>query len=169
MAAAESTKAKGGIGGMLILAVVIMLASGSGAAFTLLVPAMLKGEDEGKRETAPAKSAAAEAPGEAAKSDAPKEHVLPLEPLIVSAVGTGRIWLRLEGAVSFSVLPGKDEQTALLRQMSEDVMLFLRSTSSSQFETPAGLEFLREDLSELVRLRSKGRARRFILKMLVLE
>ena len=57
----------------------------------------------------------------------------------------------------------------LLKTMSEDLMSFLRTVPLSHIESAVGLEYLREDLSEIARLRSKGRARAVVLRSLVVE
>lgn len=97
-----------------------------------------------------------------------KEHIVSLEPVIANIDGNAGRWVRLEGWVAFGQ-PLKEGREAILAQISEDVMGYLRSTNLSQIESPAGLEFLKEDLMELVQLRTKGRARRFVLRTLVVE
>jgi hypothetical protein len=45
----------------------------------------------------------------------------------------------------------------------------MRTVPLTHVETAAGVEYLREDLTEIARLRSKGRARSIILRSLVVE
>jgi hypothetical protein len=100
--------------------------------------------------------------------DISTDHVAALEPIITNITGPAATWVRFEGSVVFKGPPENDRGT-LLRQITEDLMGFLRSTPLRQFETAAGMEFLREDLAELVRLRTKGRARDLIVRVLVVE
>ena len=87
-----------------------------------------------------------------------------LDPILVTLAGPQKSWARLE----LSVVVGKGEGSrrmnrprTLLKTMSEDLMSFLRTVPLSHVESAVGLEYLREDLSEIARLRSKGpRARR---------
>ena len=106
--------------------------------------------------------------GEHGARDASAEHIVPLEPIITNMAGASKTWVRFEGLVVLSERP-KDDRSALTAQISQDLMGLLRSTSLRQLETAAGLEFLREDMAELARLRSKGRARDILIKVLVVE
>jgi flagellar FliL protein len=168
-----------GAGGfMLALALVVIIGAGSGLGFGLAFPVALApavhGTPAADTQARPAgKDAATAPPAGDAKPQRPvadglAEHIAALEPIIVNGAGPGRPWLRLEGAVAFATPPDKN-RAAQLAEMSEDIVGFLRGTPAAQLEQATGLEFLREDLSELVRLRSKGKARRFILKSLVIE
>lgn len=97
-----------------------------------------------------------------------KEHVVPLEPMIVNMGSAAGRWLRLEGSVAFAQ-PIKEGREALVAQLNEDLMGYLRSASLAQVESASSLEFLRDDLTEIVQLRTKGRAKRFVLRTLVIE
>lgn len=167
----------GGKGFFIALILTVIIGMGAGAAFAL---AMLpKGGGLDGRSDAQAVSAhsaahdkkahAAGKNGKAEKTEnGLEEHIVPLAPVIVNVSGKGDRWLRMEGSVAFSAPPESDK-AVLLAYMVEDLASFLKTTSLKQIESSTGLEFLRDDISELVRLRSKGRARRFILTSLVVE
>jgi hypothetical protein len=48
-------------------------------------------------------------------------------------------------------------------------MSFMRTLPLTHVASAAGVEYLREDIEEIARLRSKGRARSVILRSLVVE
>lgn len=148
-----------------MIVAILLLAAGAGAGYTLLLaPAPKQGGA-----VAAAVSADGHAAADKSASDASRDVLLPLEPLLVSFEGSAKYWLRLEGSVAFRTPPAKGEQQQLLQQLGEDVLVLLRSTPVAQLENAVGLEFLRDDLSELVRLRSQGRARHLVIKSLVIE
>lgn len=177
----EKQEKKGGNGaaGFLVaLCVVVIVGAGVGAAFgsTFLVKLTVEHAAIGLR--APVKSDMQKAgprstnsavdKGKKLNGDALDGQLLALEPMLVNVAEPSRKWLRLEGAILFST-PPKNEKAMVLAQISHDLVAFLRSTSVSQIQSSSGLEFLLEDMSELVRLRTKGDARRFVLKSLVIE
>ena len=161
-------------------ALMICLGFGAGATFARLVVIKPETAASGTDQTASGASvptpkrpsarhaAGSEQPGELGARDVSTEHIIPLEPIITNMAGASKTWLRFEGLVVLSERP-KDDRSALTAQISQDLMGLLRSTSLRQLETAAGLEFLREDMAELARLRSKGRARDIIIKALVVE
>jgi len=57
----------------------------------------------------------------------------------------------------------------LLKSMTEDIMSFMRTVPLIHVESASGVEYLREDIEEIARLRSRGRARSIILRSLVVE
>ena len=155
----------------LTVAIALMAIVGTtvGASFGVLLvpktdPAAVRSENGAPSpEVAPAKLA--EVRG---NRDVATDHVVALEPIITNIAGPATTWVRFEGSVVFKGAPEND-RGPLPRQIAEDLMGFLRGTPLRQFETAAGMEFLREDMAELVRLRSKGRARDLIVKVLVVE
>lgn len=151
-------------GGLVVIFLVIALAAAAGSGFSWYFAAKPSISPAGGE--APAQVAEPKAASVAAA--AAPDFVLPLEPIMVN-VGLSKRWLRLEGAVLFNTAPSKEELPVLARQLSADALGFLRSTSIAQLETAVGLEFILEDLTELARLRSQGRARVFVIKSLVIE
>lgn len=153
------------MGGIVLIAAIVLLAAGAGAGYTLLLA------PTGKPVAAQQASAKDAQPAPPAKQagETSKEVVLALEPLLANLDGTRKFWIRLEGAVVFQTAPAASEQQPLLRQIGEDLLLVLRSTPVAQFESAVGLEFLRDDLADLVRVRTGGRARKLVIKSLVIE
>jgi hypothetical protein len=174
---ATQTNAPGGRGGReAVLAVVCLvpLALCAGITYGVLVG----GGDPctGSKSTPACASAIGSAEDPEAKTQAVglasregrSEGILPLEPLIVSLEGGAR-WLRIEGSITFDKLPPDGQRAVLLQQIGEDMTLYLRATPITQIESAAGMELVREDLSDLVRIRTGIRAARFVLKSLVVE
>lgn len=173
---AAAAKDKGGGAGLLVPLIVVM-AVGLGAGFAAntvlrsafgITPSGVAPSD--KEMPAAAHGQAKPEGGGADKRSAnePQLHIVPLDPVVVNLTGKDRSWIRLEGSVAFTTTPDKDK-AILLAEMAEDIAGYLRGSSVSQLESAAGLESLREDLSELVQLRSKDRAVRFILRSLAIE
>ncbi|MDZ4843303.1 MAG: flagellar basal body-associated FliL family protein [Hyphomicrobium aestuarii] len=173
--AESENPAMAGAGGFVIpLLLLIVLGVGAGFGYGVIIgppaPTPVATSGAGGAAAPPghdSASASAE-PSSSGAADRLKDHIVPLEPIIVNIGGGVGPWLRLEGSVAFSqaVKEGRD---ALVAQMTEDVAGYVRSTSLAQVQTAAGLEFLKDDLSEIVQLRTKGRARRFLLRSMVVE
>lgn len=164
----------GGLGFLVALVLVMVVGIGAGFAFATVFrsqPGVTPAnESEAKPKGAAGHAAAAHEPDAGGKKTASEAqlHVIPLEPVLVNLTGKDRSWIRLEGSVAFTATPDKDK-AVLLAHMAEDIAGYLRGASIAQLQSAAGLESLREDLSELVQLRSKNRAVRFILRSLAIE
>ena len=166
----------------LLIAITLMICLGLGAGATFAHLFAVNPETAAKMTDQPASGATVSTPkrsssrhgigsdqaGDHGARDISAEHIVPLEPIITNIAGAGKTWLRFEGLVVLSQRP-KDDRSTLAAQISQDFMGLLRSTTLRQLETAAGLEFLREDMAELARLRSKGLARDIIIKTLVVE
>lgn len=98
----------------------------------------------------------------------PPSVIVAMDPIHVSLVGANERWLRLDASVVFA---GKEsgDHSAMSKHIAEDMALYLRTVSLEQIDSASGLEYLREDLSELARLRSKGGARGILLRALMVE
>lgn len=169
----------GGGGGVLGFAAALvglaLVGAGAGFGFVTLTGIALQDRKGGATEAAPPGHVAGDTgrqPGTAtpgtAADHAGQEMLMALEPIVVSLAKPGGGNLRLEALVVFSKAPN-DDQSRLLKIMQDDLTNFLRTVSLTQIETAAGLEFLREDLSELIQIRSKGSARGIVLKGLAIE
>ena len=179
----EVKEASAGKGGFVVAVLLLaVLGAGAGAGFSMTV---LKSDTAGGQAKGPAAAehdphtaaasgkpgdghGAAKGPDAGADGDAHKEQVVTLDPILVTLAGPQRSWARLELAVVIET-GEKDDRAILLKTMSEDLMSFLRTVPLSHVESAVGLEYLREDLSEIARLRSKGRARSVIMRSLVVE
>ena len=76
--------------------------------------------------------------------------------------------LRLESAVVFNEV-SKVDRSVLLREMAQELVTFIRTVKLAHIESASGIEYLREDLTELIQLRSKGLARGLVIKSLIVE
>jgi len=179
----EVKEASAGKGGFVVaLLILAVLGAGAGAGFSMMFfkadASAVAGKGAGAGKQDPHMAAATGKPGEAhaaAKKpdaagggDAHKEQVVGLDPILVTLAGQQKSWARLELAVVVDA-GDKNDRDLLLKSISEDMMSFLRTVPLSHVESAVGLEYLREDLSEIARLRSKGRARGVVLRSLVVE
>lgn len=172
---AEGKAAGGGGKGAFIIALVLLavIGAGSGAGFSLMLmnagasndaaashsDLQIVGGKGKKGEGAGASKGAAEGN---------KVQIANLDPILVTLSGPQRSWARLELGVILEG-PSAPDDGVLLKSMTEDIMSFMRTVPLVHVESAAGVEYLREDIQEIVRLRSKGRARSVILRSLVVE
>ncbi len=175
--ATEGAKSGGALG--LIVATVVLcgIGAGSGAALTMFVlkPELAAGTLSS--ETSPAATKPAAAPkangygGPAVKPEASvakARKIVEMEPIHTSLAGASKTWVRLEAAIVYSG-ETKEDRAVLTRQIAQDALVYLRSLTLEQIDSASGLEFLREDLSEIAALRTKGAAREVLLKTLMVE
>jgi len=176
---AEETESKaaagGGKGGFVIALVLLaVIGAGAGAGFSL----MFSTGDAKPHEAVAAKrdleilhGATKPVTGGAATSasaEGSKVQIASLDPILVTLAGPQRSWARLELGVILQG-PATPDDPVLLKSMTEDIMSFMRTIPLIQVESASGVEYLREDLEEIARLRSRGRARSIILRSLVVE
>jgi flagellar FliL protein len=104
----------------------------------------------------------------AAAKAAETGSMIRLAPIVTNLARPTETWIRLEGSL---VLEGVDGEKArvLAAEIGGDVMAYLRTLALSQIEGAGGLQALREDLAERVRLRSNGRARELVIETLVVQ
>jgi flagellar FliL protein len=173
---AEGKPAGGGGKGGFIIAMVLLavIGAGSGAGFSLMLM-----NSEASHEAAASNrdlqivggagkkgEGAGSAKGSAAEGN--KVLIASLDPILVTLSGPQRSWARLELGIILEG-PTAPDDAVLLKSMTEDIMSFMRTVPLVHVETAAGVEYLREDIEEIARLRSKGRARSIILRSLVVE
>jgi len=177
MAEENEGKAAGGGGkGAFIIALVLLavVGAGAGAGFSLMflnAGAAPHDAPAGKRDLQIVQGSVKHGEGGAApKSAAEPSKVLisNLDPILVTLSGPARSWARLELGVILDA-PAAPDDGVLLKSMTEDIMSFMRTVPLTHVESAAGVEYLREDIEEIARLRSKGRARSVILRSLVVE
>jgi flagellar FliL protein len=170
--AEKKAQSEGGSEGNLIVPLVLLLFLGGSAGFgygwlsggsTKSVDAHAATSPDGAAERASVPE-----PNGKPRADWSNEQLVPIQPLVVRMSGSKGKWIRLEGAVAFS-RDTKHDRTAIAAQLGQDLMLFLGSTEMQQIASPTGLEFLRDDMNDIVQSRTNGQASRFILKSLVAE
>jgi flagellar FliL protein len=91
-----------------------------------------------------------------------------LAPIITNLAGPKSTWIRLETALVLEGEPSADADL-LGAKVADDILAFLRTISLSQIEGASGLQNLREDLNDLVRIRSSGKVRELVIETLVVE
>ena len=179
----EVKQSGGGKGGFIVVVLLLALVgacAGAGFSMTFFSPGATA--DHGKPaavaanakqnaaagKTGDASAAGSKAPAKRA-DDVPKENVVSIDPILITLAGSQKAWARVELGVIVQPTEGKEDQTPLLKAVSEDMMTYLRTVPLAHVETASGLEYLREDLSEIVQKRSKGRVRGVVLRSLVVE
>lgn len=90
-----------------------------------------------------------------------------LDPIFANLAEPKNVWMRLEAALL--IKPGTKERDVLVTQLSQDLMQFLRTVKLAQLEDASGLQFLRDDLNDVVRTRSGGQVSEILVKGLIVE
>ena len=142
-------------GSLIEFAIVVLLAACGGAAFEALRPP-----------AAPWSDKAAESQAGAAPSQ--PSTVVDLPPIVTNLGSPQDTWIRLEGSIIFDpkTLPHPE---AIVGQIGDDILAYLRTVSLRQLEGPIGLENLRQDLNERAATRSGGKVRPFVIRTLVVQ
>lgn len=177
---AEETGGKAAAGGgkgafVIALVLLAVIGAGAGAGFSL----MFFSADATPHEAASdkrhlqivqgaTKHGEAKDEGTHGTAETSKVQIANLDPILVTLAGPQRSWARLELGIILEGASTPDD-AILLKSMTEDIMAFMRTVPLVHVETAAGVEYLREDIEEIARLRSKGRARSIILRSLVVE
>ena len=174
----EASSTKGGMMSVIVAAVILcVIGAGSGAAFTIFVLKPDLAFDAAPREAASSAAEHASRPAADGRGGSGEKHVTPerkaktivdMEPVHASLVGASGTWIRLEAAVVFTG-ESEEDRALLVRQIAQDTLAYLRSLALTQIDSAAGLEFLREDLSEIASGRTKGAAEEVLLKSLMVE
>jgi flagellar FliL protein len=177
MAEETEGKAAGGGGkGAFIIAVVLLAVVGAvaGAGFSLMflnAGAPAHDAQTGKRDLQIVQGSVKHGDAGAAPKSAnepSKVLISNLDPILVTLSGPQRSWARLELGVILDA-PAAADDGVLLKSMTEDIMSYMRTVPLTHVESATGVEYLREDIEEIARLRSKGRARSVVLRSLVVE
>jgi flagellar FliL protein len=155
------------------IAVLSLLGLGGGwfVGKTLLVPAAPASANAAP---APAEHAAAAAEGGHGAPAAGGEHgaaggaapsLVALDPIVTNLGYPNDKWIRLELALQFTG-PG---DVPLTQDLHQEMMTYLRTVSLQQLQGPRGFQYLRDDLREIVDLRSKGRVSKVLFRTFVIE
>jgi len=165
-------------GFVVALVLLTLLGGGAGVLFGMQMAeptsaaAPAPGEGEPATQSA-AKQKIAGKHGEAKKKTADKEgeeegpNLVTLEPIFANLAEPSDVWMRLEAALL--VKPGPAEEQVLVAQLSQDLVQFLRTVKLSQLEDASGLQFLRDDLNDIVRSRSGGQVTELLVQGLIVE
>jgi flagellar FliL protein len=173
----EGKAAAGGGKGAFVIALVLLAAigAGAGAGFSMMFfSAEATPHDPASDKShlqivqGATKHGEAKGGGTHGTAEPSKVQIANLDPILVTLAGPQRSWARLELGIVLEG-PSTPDDPVLLKSMTEDIMAFMRTVPLVHVETAAGVEYLREDIEEIARLRSKGRARSIILRSLVVE
>ena len=167
---AEETKKKKGSSMELIIGLLILtiIGGGGGAVFAHLSKS---------KADKPAKEVAAKTEKKKSKDDKKAESKKPaavepvivaLPPIVANLEAPETRWVRFEA--SLLVVPGEKPVTQELKhRVAQDLMGRIRQFKLSEIEGAEGLLNLRADLTELARIRTKGKARDLIINGLIVE
>ena len=185
MAEEEAPKKKGG--GILIPALLItLIAGGGGAAFGMLVlgpgsggggaqhaAADTKHKSKDKKKGAKKKGKkdkhAKKGDGEAeAKGVSEHETIIALPTIVANLNNSSKHWLRIETSI---IAKAGTEPISLVTQkrLAQDIFAHIRHSRLEEFEGASGLINLRSDLSDVVRIRTKGRAEEVVVHGMIVE
>jgi flagellar protein FliL len=90
-------------------------------------------------------------------------------PTIVTNLGAPQeTWIRLEASLVFDPKAAPHPE-ALGAQVAEDILAFLRTTTLSQLQGAAGLQYLRQDLNDRIATRTGGAMKEIVIRTLVLQ
>jgi flagellar FliL protein len=154
----EKEKSGGGIVGLII---VTLLAAGGGAGFGFYIFGQLGG-------AAPAKPAPeAQKVEEQKPAIASSSKLVELAPIVANLAEPRDVWMRVEASI---LVEGSPEGVDVLsRQVSEDIVAYLKTASLAQFEGASGFQNLREDLMDRARVRDGEHIKDLIIHGIVVE
>ncbi|RZK91792.1 MAG: flagellar basal body-associated FliL family protein [Methylobacterium sp.] len=161
MAAKDETKTGGGKGWIAALALVSLVAIGTGGGLGLYLLSTVEKAVDVKTKDAESKAVKVlKYTGDLS--------LRPVGSVVTNLADSAESWVRLESSVVFKTgaVPNPDVALAEIRA---DIVAYLRTVSMRQIEGASGLQHLREDLNERVALRTKGQVRELIVEMLVVQ
>ncbi len=93
---------------------------------------------------------------------------LDLPPVVTNLAAPSNVWVRIEGTLLFrgKTLP---DGKALAAKISGDLLAYMRTQTLTEIQGAAGLQHLRQDLTDRVVTRSEGRVKAFIIRSLVVQ
>lgn len=91
--------------------------------------------------------------------------VVLLEPITTNLAYPSTNWIRLEVALAFKGAP----ELPLAESIHQDILAYMRTVSLQQIEGPRGFQYLKDDISERVDLRSQGKVEKVMLRSFVIE
>lgn len=88
-----------------------------------------------------------------------------LSPVITNLAAPERTWVRLEA----SIVTEGEQSDLMAAQITEDIVAYLRTVTLQHIQGASGFQYLREDLSERMRVRSGGKVRDLVIQSLIVE
>jgi flagellar protein FliL len=109
-----------------------------------------------------------EAPAQPRPSATAWSKIVELPAIVTNLSMPSDTWVRFEGAVF--VDPGFDSDIqALLGELNNDIIAYLRTLTLAQIEGPSGFQILRQALNERVAIRSKGKVNELVIRTMVVQ
>lgn len=139
--------------------IVTVLAAVAGALYGLRIAA--PGVDH------PGKTAGAEEKPGAPSLEA-SAKLVDLPPVVTNLGSPQETWIRLEASLLIDPKAAPQSE-AMSAEIAGDILAFLRTTSLSQIQGPAGLQNLRDDLNERASIRSGGNVKELVIRTLVVQ
>jgi flagellar protein FliL len=93
--------------------------------------------------------------------------VKPLAPIVTNLGGAKPAWIRLE--ISLVLAQDNAESQLVAAALAEDFLVFLRTLEIGHIQGANGFQYLRDDLDERARTRTKGKSLGVVLTSLVVE
>jgi len=93
--------------------------------------------------------------------------VVVLQPITTNLANPDTTWVRLE--TSLVAVPGEKITAELAAEISNDFLAYIRALPFSMLRGPTGLMYLREDLLDRAKTRSRGKIVHVIISGLVIE
>lgn len=103
--------------------------------------------------------------GDAEPVATPIGEVVDLPAIVVNLAPPSKIWARIELSAVFTETPDVEAR----RQLHQDILAFVETVTPAQLQGPSGLRHLREDIADIARVRSDGKARGVLFKTLIFE
>lgn len=169
------TYAQAGILIPLILTTILAVAVGGGEgilATKLGVPPGGPGAAPAPATVQPAEASAKEKAGAEHGSEKDKPVtgtiVRELSPIVTNIAMPEDVWVRLEASVVYDTakLPNAD---MTMREITSDILAYLRTLSLPQIQGARGRRHLREDLSERVAIRTEGKVNELLIQGMVVQ
>lgn len=95
-------------------------------------------------------------------------RTVPFPPVLTTLAEPKGKWIRLEGSILITA-ETEDTPEVLAERSGEQILTYLRSLRLGQLEGPAGVLGLREDLTEMLQVLSKGQVKGILINGLVVE
>lgn len=103
--------------------------------------------------------------GDAAPVATPIGEVVDLPPIVVNLAPPSTVWARLELAAVFTEAPDVEAR----RRLHQDILAFMETVTPAQLAGPSGLRHLREDITDIARAGSDGKAQTVLFRTLIFE
>lgn len=168
MAEAAAKKKKGStLEIVLALVILTIIGGGGGAVFAHL--SLDSGKKPAKKEAAKKAGKGAKKAKSAAKKPAKLEPmIIPLPPIVANLESPESRWVRFEASL-LVVADDEPINQEIRHRVAQDLMARIRQFKLSEIEGAEGLLNLRSDLTELARIRTKGKALDLIINGLIVE